>query len=44
MPQDQLTWLTERIPGARLVTIDAGHLIHASRPAEFLGAILEFGL
>lgn len=44
VPQDHLTWLAERIPGARLVTIDAGHLIHASRPAEFLGAVREFGL
>ncbi|MGW8363489.1 alpha/beta fold hydrolase [Streptomyces wedmorensis] len=42
--QDQLTRLAERIPGARLVTIDAGHLVHTGRPAEFLSTVREFGL
>lgn len=30
------------IPGARLVTIDAGHLIHVDAPAEFLAAVDDF--
>ncbi|MCX5388729.1 alpha/beta fold hydrolase [Streptomyces sp. NBC_00094] len=44
VPQEHLSWLAERIPGARLVTIDGGHLLHASRHDEFLTAIREFGL
>ncbi|MFE7549513.1 alpha/beta fold hydrolase [Streptomyces gardneri] len=44
VPQEQLSWLSERIPGARLVTIDAGHLIHEARPAEFLAVLGEFGI
>ncbi|MFE4616933.1 alpha/beta fold hydrolase [Streptomyces sp. NPDC056747] len=44
VPQERLAWLAERIPGAHLVTIGAGHLIHASRPGEFLDTIREFGL
>ncbi|MGW2559467.1 alpha/beta fold hydrolase [Streptomyces sp. NPDC001514] len=42
--QEHLARLAEQIPDARLVTIDAGHLIHETRPAEFLAAIREFGL
>ncbi|WP_351224458.1 alpha/beta hydrolase [Streptomyces sp. NPDC002133] len=42
--QEQLSWLVEQIPDARLVTIDAGHLIHETRPAEFLAVIRDFGL
>ncbi|GGZ29739.1 hypothetical protein GCM10010387_23920 [Streptomyces inusitatus] len=44
VPQDRLALLAERIPGARMVTIDAGHLIHESRPEEFLAALREFGI
>ncbi|MFB7588952.1 alpha/beta fold hydrolase [Streptomyces sp. NPDC056169] len=44
VPQEHLSRLAERIPGARLVTIEAGHLIHASRRDEFLDALREFGL
>lgn len=43
IPQDQLTGLAAAVPGARLVTIEAGHLIHETRPAEFLAALREFG-
>ncbi|WP_406509815.1 alpha/beta fold hydrolase [Streptomyces sp. NBC_00212] len=42
--QKKLAWMASRIPGARLVTIDAGHLVHAERPAEFLAALGEFGI
>ncbi|MFF8378113.1 alpha/beta fold hydrolase [Streptomyces sp. NPDC015661] len=44
VPQEQLSALADTIPGARLVTIETGHLIHNARPAEFLAAIREFGL
>ncbi|MFB7513415.1 alpha/beta fold hydrolase [Streptomyces sp. NPDC056144] len=44
VPQDHLAGLAERIPGARLVTIDASHMMHEVRPAEFLAAVREFGL
>ncbi|MFE5793396.1 alpha/beta fold hydrolase [Streptomyces sp. NPDC056503] len=43
VPQEQLTGLADAIPGARLVTIEAGHLIHRTRPTEFLAALREFG-
>ncbi|MFF8958326.1 alpha/beta fold hydrolase [Streptomyces sp. NPDC014894] len=42
--QDRLARLAERIPGARMVTIDAGHLVHETRPEEFLAALREFGI
>ncbi|WP_433894050.1 alpha/beta fold hydrolase [Streptomyces sp. CA-111067] len=40
--QDQLVQVADRIPGARLVTIEAGHMVHDERPAEFLAAVREF--
>ncbi|GAA2431674.1 alpha/beta fold hydrolase [Streptomyces mauvecolor] len=42
--QKKLAWMASRIPGARLVTIDAGHLVHTERPAEYLAALGEFGI
>jgi pimeloyl-ACP methyl ester carboxylesterase len=30
------------MPDASLVTIDAGHNVHAERPAEFLAAVEGF--
>ncbi|MFE7413307.1 alpha/beta fold hydrolase [Streptomyces laurentii] len=44
LPQDQVAWMAGRIPGARHVTIDTGHLIHTERPAEFCALIREFGV
>ncbi|MEV4426839.1 alpha/beta fold hydrolase [Streptomyces sp. NPDC049602] len=44
VPQDHLTLLADRIPDARLVRIEVGHLIHNAAPAEFLAAIRKFGL
>jgi pimeloyl-ACP methyl ester carboxylesterase len=44
VPQTRLAELAGRIPGGRLVTIDAGHLVHESRPEDFLTALKEFGI
>lgn len=44
LPQGHLAWMAERVPDARLVTIEAGHLVHAARPREFLAALGEFGV
>ncbi|MFJ9431973.1 alpha/beta fold hydrolase [Streptomyces sp. NPDC101490] len=44
VPQDRMSWLAGRVPGARLVTIGAGHLVHTERPEEFLSALREFGV
>ncbi|MFE9252586.1 alpha/beta fold hydrolase [Streptomyces sp. NPDC007088] len=40
--QASVAALAERIPGARLVTVDAGHLVHATRPETFLAHVLPF--
>ncbi|MFJ4000768.1 alpha/beta fold hydrolase [Streptomyces parvus] len=42
--QEQLAQMVRAIPDAELVTVDAGHLIHADRPGEFLAALRKFGL
>ncbi|NED92691.1 alpha/beta hydrolase [Streptomyces sp. SID11233] len=42
--QEDLAWMARRIPGGRLVTIDAGHLVHTERPEEFLAALRSFGV
>ncbi|MFJ2055882.1 alpha/beta fold hydrolase [Streptomyces sp. NPDC087908] len=42
--QDRLRRLADRIPGARLVTVDAGHLVHTDAPDAFLAALRSFGL
>ncbi|MBD0745014.1 alpha/beta hydrolase [Streptomyces sp. CBMA152] len=42
--QKVIAEMAARIPGARLVTIDAGHSVHAERPDEFLAEIREFGI
>jgi pimeloyl-ACP methyl ester carboxylesterase len=42
IPQDQVTELARRIPGARLETIPAGHLIHAAEPEAFAETALMF--
>jgi pimeloyl-ACP methyl ester carboxylesterase len=38
LPQHELAAMAERIPRGRLVTVDAGHEIHLTQPAEFLAA------
>ncbi|MFG2774268.1 alpha/beta fold hydrolase [Streptomyces sp. NPDC048350] len=44
LPQERLSWMADRLPDGHLVTIGTGHEIHASRPAEFLTVIREFGI
>ncbi|MET7288946.1 alpha/beta fold hydrolase [Streptomyces sp. NPDC005573] len=42
IPQDEVAHLAELVPGARLETLDAGHLVHATRPEEFLALLAPF--
>ncbi|MFI0896122.1 alpha/beta fold hydrolase [Streptomyces sp. NPDC020983] len=42
IPQDQLAEVAARIPGARLTTIPAGHMIHDDRLPDFLTATRSF--
>ncbi|MBW5247727.1 alpha/beta hydrolase [Streptomyces sp. P01-B04] len=42
--QDDIARMARSIPGARHVTIDAGHLVHTERPEEFLAALRSFGV
>ncbi|MEV0458304.1 alpha/beta fold hydrolase [Catellatospora methionotrophica] len=39
---ERLALVADAVPGARLVTIDAGHLVHSKRPAEFYDAVATF--
>ncbi|MDD1063872.1 alpha/beta hydrolase [Streptomyces cocklensis] len=40
--QDQLALVAERIPDARLTTIEAGHMIHDTRPSDYLAEVRAF--
>lgn len=42
IPQDRVADLARRIPGARLTTIPAGHLIHRAQPDAFTRTALAF--
>jgi 3-oxoadipate enol-lactonase len=42
VPQDWVADLARQIPGARLETIEAGHLIHRTEPDAFTRAALTF--
>jgi 3-oxoadipate enol-lactonase len=42
IPQDRLAAAAARIPRCDLVTIPAGHHVHAERPAEFASAVLDW--
>jgi 3-oxoadipate enol-lactonase len=42
VPQEWVADLAGKIPGARLETIEAGHLIHAAEPAAFARLALVF--
>ncbi|MFB7368499.1 alpha/beta fold hydrolase [Streptomyces sp. NPDC056222] len=44
LAQERLSWMADRIQDGRLVTIDTGHEIHTSRPAEFLAVLRKFGI
>jgi pimeloyl-ACP methyl ester carboxylesterase len=40
--QEELAEVAERVPDARLTTIDAGHMVHDERLAEFLAVVRDF--
>lgn len=42
VPQDRIAAMAKRIPDSRLVTIPAGHRIHASRPLDFSATLSGF--
>jgi pimeloyl-ACP methyl ester carboxylesterase len=42
IPQDQVADLAGTVPDGRLVTVDAGHLVHATSPDEFTHHLLAF--
>ncbi|MGA6172692.1 alpha/beta fold hydrolase [Streptomyces sp. NPDC012600] len=42
--QEQLARLADAIPGGTFVTVEAGHLVHTTRPDAFLAAVRSFGL
>lgn len=42
LPQDQIADLARRLPHGRLVTIEAGHEVHAHAPAEFVRVVRSF--
>ncbi|MFI5673364.1 alpha/beta fold hydrolase [Streptomyces cellulosae] len=42
IPQDQIAAVAGLLPDARVVTIDAGHLVHENRPEEFLVVVRDF--
>jgi pimeloyl-ACP methyl ester carboxylesterase len=43
-PQERFVRQAERIPGAKLVMLPGGHLVHACLPEEFLATVTEFGI
>ncbi|MEC7051867.1 alpha/beta hydrolase [Streptomyces violaceochromogenes] len=42
VPQEQIAAFAELLPDARHITVDAGHLVHETRPEEFLAAVEDF--
>ncbi|WP_229075998.1 alpha/beta fold hydrolase [Actinoplanes sp. DH11] len=42
IPQHHIAELAAALPDARLITIEAGHLVHATEPAAFLAAVRAF--
>lgn len=42
VPQDSVTDLVELLPDGRVMTIDAGHEVHAARPADFVSTLRAF--
>ena len=42
VPQDRLADVVRRVPDGTLVTIDAGHDVHETRPEEFADAVLTW--
>jgi pimeloyl-ACP methyl ester carboxylesterase len=42
VPHEHVAELVRILPGGRLVTVDAGHLVHDSRPDELTHHLLTF--
>jgi len=42
VPQEHVADLARTVPDARMVTIDAGHLVHATEPESFIAAVQAF--
>ena len=42
IPQDRVAEMARRVPGATLVTIPAGHLVHENAPDAFVREVLAF--
>lgn len=42
IPQNLLNELVDRMPDATMVTISAGHNVHATKPDEFVAAVRKF--
>lgn len=42
VPQEQIADLVRHLRDGQMVTIEAGHLVHASRPSEFTSRLLSF--
>lgn len=42
IPQDGIAAMAKRIPDSRLVTIPAGHCVHAARPTDFAATLSGF--
>ncbi len=40
IPQEELGAVADRIPDCCMVTIPVGHHVHATRPVEFVDAVL----
>lgn len=42
VPHQHVAELVEQLPNGRLVTIDAGHLVHTDRPDQFVQQLKTF--
>jgi pimeloyl-ACP methyl ester carboxylesterase len=42
VPQDHVADLVDLLPDGEMVTVDAGHLVHATQPEEFTRHLLAF--
>ncbi|GHF64010.1 3-oxoadipate enol-lactonase [Kitasatospora xanthocidica] len=42
VPQERIAELARLIPDCRLVTVEAGHLVHGARPEEYVAVVAPF--
>jgi len=42
VPHEQIADLVRHLPSGQMVTIEAGHLVHAGKPSEFTSQLLSF--